>query len=105
MVDDYTPAVDIRPLRLKSEVVEAFKASQGSSRERAWKEGLGDHMGNTPELSIGKMRDGIMPHITVPYTHQRRARWPWLGPSWISGSAHSPFRAIAKGNVQTRIET
>ncbi len=56
-----------RPLRLKSEAVEAFKAFRAAAEKESGKKIRGIMMDNTHELSMGEMRDGIKLHTTVPY--------------------------------------
>ena len=119
-MDDYTRAVYTRPLRLKSEAVKASKASRAAAENQPGKRAREIMMGNTHEVLMGKMRDSIMLHTTVPYhsapngvaermigvltiaVHTGRG---WVQVGYISGSAHQSTRAIAKGNVQTWMET
>ena len=63
VVGDYTRAVYTRLLRLKSDAVDtvdAFRAAaENESGKRIWEITM-------YELSIGKLRDGIKQHTTVP---------------------------------------
>jgi len=66
VVDNCTRAVYVRPLVLKSEAVDAFRAV---AENKSGKEVMTD---NTHKLSMGDMRDickrdGIKLHTTVPY--------------------------------------
>jgi len=52
VADDYARAVNTRPLHLKSEAVEAFKASRAAAENEPGKWVWEIMMGNTHKLSI-----------------------------------------------------
>ncbi len=90
VADDYTRAVNTRPLRLKSEAVEGFKASRAAAENEPGKRVREIMMGNTHELSIAAYHAPI--RLCIKWssrtsdwgTHQCRAHWPWSDPSWVS---------------------
>ena len=72
IVDDFTRAVHVRPLRLKSDAVEAFKSFKAVDENESGKEIQEVLMDNACELCLGKMGDlckqeGIKLHTMVPY--------------------------------------
>ena len=72
IVDDFTRAVHARPLRLKSDAVEAFKSFKAVDENESGKEIQEVLMDNARELCLGKMGDlceqeGIKLHTMVPY--------------------------------------
>ena len=72
VVDDYTRAVFTRPLRLKSEAVEAFKAFRAAAENDSGKRIREIMTDNTRKLSMAEMRDisksdSIKLHTTVPF--------------------------------------
>ena len=66
-MDDYTRGVYTRLPHLKSEAVKAFKASRAAAEDEHGKRVREIMIGNTHEVLMGKMRDDIMLHTTVPY--------------------------------------
>jgi len=72
VVDDYTRAVYVKPLALKSEAADAFKAYKAVAENESGKKIREILTDNARELSMGEMRDiceqeGIKLHTTVPY--------------------------------------
>jgi len=72
VVDDHTRAVYVRPLALKSEAADAFKAYKAVAENESGKKIREILMDNVRELLMGEMRDicerdGIKLHTTVPY--------------------------------------
>ena len=70
VVDDYTRAVYTRPLRLKSEAPEAFKAFKAVAENESKKRIMTD---NARELCMGEMKviceqEGIKLHTSVRYS-------------------------------------
>jgi len=70
VVDDYSRAVYMRPLRLKWDAPEAFKASVENESEERMREIMTD---NAHDLSMGRMRqiceeEGIKLHTSVRYS-------------------------------------
>jgi len=71
VVDDYTRAVYVKPLKLKSEAVEAFKAFKAVAENESGKKMREVMTDNARELSMGEMRnicerEGIKLHTTIP---------------------------------------
>ena len=72
VVDNYTRAVYVKPLTLKSEAVDAFRAFRAVAENESGKKIREVMTDNARELSMGEMRDicgqdGIKLHTTVPY--------------------------------------
>ena len=64
---DYTRAVYTRPPRLKSDAIEAVKAFWATA-ENEFGKGIWEiMMGEMHGLLMGKLRDGIKLHTTVPH--------------------------------------
>ena len=73
VVDDYTRAVDTRPLLLKSEVPGAFKVFQAVAENKSQKRMREIMTDNAGELCMGEMKDtceqeGIKLHMSVWYS-------------------------------------
>ena len=72
VVDDFMRTVYMRPLRLKSEATEAFKAFKATVENESGKRIREVLTDNARELCMGEMcelcvREGIKLHTTIPY--------------------------------------
>ena len=72
IVDNYTQVVYTKPLHLKSEAVEVFKAFQAEVERASGNKLCKVMMDNVHELSMGEMHElyehkGIRLNMTVPY--------------------------------------
>jgi len=72
VVDDYTRGVYVKPMKLKSEAVEAFKAFKEVAENESGKKMREVMTDNARELSMGEMRnicerEGIKLYTTIPH--------------------------------------